>query len=314
MRGLRIVSTGRYLPERIVTNEDMCHIVETNNEWIVSRTGVKERRHIVPAKENTSDLAYHAASTALARAGIGKDELCCCVACSVSPDAIAPTIASYMQNRLGLPDDIPCFDMNAGCSGFIYGLQLCRGLLLQDKKRPYALLIGAEALSQVTDFKDRSTCILFGDGAGVAVLTLDENRLYAGVQGCRGETTITIGGNRDERPVIHMDGQAVFRFAVESFVRATQMLLNETGLTMDEIDWFIPHQANRRIIDTAAKRMKQPLEKFYVNIDRYGNTSAASIPIAMDEMDEQGLLKRGQKLICVGFGSGLTWGGALLEW
>lgn len=310
MKGLRIVATGRYLPEHVVTNEDMCKIVESSDEWITTRTGVKTRRHV--REENTSDLAYHAAKAALAKAGITPDQLCCCVACSVSPDAISPTIASYMQNRLGLPDDIPCFDMNAGCSGFIYGMQVCRGFLMQDERRPYALLIGAEALSQVTDFKDRSTCILFGDGAGVAVLTLGENR-YESIQGARGETTITIGGDRDVRPVIHMDGQAVFRFAVESFLRATDTLLTRTGLTLDDIRWFIPHQANRRIVETAAKRLGQPMDKFYLNIDRYGNTSAASIPIAMDEMQEQGLLRRGEKIICVAFGSGLTWGGTLLE-
>jgi len=312
MKGLRIVATGRYLPERVVTNEDMCRIVDTNEDWIVARTGVYTRHHITPP-ENTSDLAYQAAKIAIEKAGISTDQICCCVGCSVSPDAIAPTIASYMQHRLGLPDDIPCFDMNAGCSGFVYGLQVCRGLLAQDEARPYALLIGAEALSQVTDFQDRSTCILFGDGAGVALLTLDETKLYDAVQGARGETTITIGGNRDERPVIHMDGQAVFRFAVESFIRVARTLTERTGVPLSEIDWFIPHQANQRIIDTAARRLKQPIEKFYVNIDRYGNTSAASIPIAIDEMTERGILKRGQKLLFAAFGSGLTWGGTLLE-
>lgn len=312
MRGLRIVATGRYLPENIVTNEDMCNIIDSSDTWITTRTGVKTRRHIKVGEENTSDLAFHAARAALDKAGISPGQLCGCVACSVSPDAIAPTIASYMQNRLGLTDDIPCFDMNAGCSGFVYGMQVCRGLLLQDPARPYALLIGAEALSQVTDFTDRSTCILFGDGAGAAVLTLGDN-LYESVQGARGETTITIGGDRDVRPVIHMDGQAVFRFAVESFLRASDTLLTRAGLTLDDIRWFIPHQANRRIVETAAKRLGQPLEKFFLNIDRYGNTSAASIPIAIDELQEQGLLDRGDKILCVAFGSGLTWGGTLME-
>ena len=310
MKGLKIVATGRCLPERVVTNQDMCKIVETSDEWIVTRTGVRERHHVTT--EKTEDLAYEAARLALEKAGISKDQLCGCVVCTVSPDAVAPTVASATQARLGLPDDLPCFDMNAGCRAFVYGMQLCRGLLLQDE-RPYVLLIGAESLSQVTDFQDRSTCILFGDGAGAAVLTLDENRLYAGIQGARGETTITIGGDRDKRPLIHMDGQAVFRFAVESFVRAANTLTQRTGVSLDQIDWFIPHQANRRIVEAAAKHLKQPLEKFYLNIDRYGNTSAASIPIAMDEMQEKGLLQRGQKVLCAAFGSGLTWGGALLE-
>ena len=310
MKGLKIVATGRCLPERVVTNQDMCNIVETSNEWIVTRTGVQERHHVTT--EKTEDLAYEAARIALEKAGIDKHQLCGCVVCTVSPDAVAPTVASATQARLGLSDDLPCFDMNAGCSGFVYGMQLCRGLLLQDE-RPYVLLIGAESLSQVTDFQDRSTCILFGDGAGAAVLTLEEGRLYAGIQGARGETTITIGGDRDKRPLIHMDGQAVFRFAVESFVRAANTLTQRTGLTLDEIDWFIPHQANRRIVEAAAKHLKQPFEKFYLNIDRYGNTSAASIPIAMDEMQEKGLLQRGQRVLCAAFGSGLTWGGTVLE-
>ena len=310
MKGLKIVATGRCLPERVVTNQDMCNIVETSDEWIVTRTGVRERHHVTT--EKTEDLAYEAARLALEKAGIDKDQLCGCVVCTVSPDAVAPTVASATQARLGLRDDLPCFDMNAGCSGFIYGMQLSRGLLLQDE-RPYVLLIGAESLSQVTDFQDRSTCILFGDGAGAAVLTLEEGRLYAGIQGARGETTITIGGDRDKRPLIHMDGQAVFRFAVESFVRAANTLTQRTGLTLDQIDWFIPHQANRRIVEAAAKHLKQPMEKFYLNIDRYGNTSAASIPIAMDEMQEKGILRRGQKVLCAAFGSGLTWGGALLQ-
>ena len=310
MKGLKIVATGRCLPERVVTNQDMCNIVETSDEWIVTRTGVRERRHVTT--EKTEDLAYEAARIALEKAGIDKDQLCGCVVCTVSPDAVAPTVASATQARLGLRDDLPCFDMNAGCSGFIYGMQLSRGLLLQDE-RPYVLLIGAESLSQVTDFQDRSTCILFGDGAGAAVLTLEEGRLYAGIQGARGETTITIGGDRDKRPLIHMDGQAVFRFAVESFVRAANTLTQRTGVSLDQIDWFIPHQANRRIVEAAAKHLKQPFEKFYLNIDRYGNTSAASIPIAMDEMQEKGLLQRGQKVLCAAFGSGLTWGGTILE-
>ena len=310
MKGLKIVATGRCLPERVVTNQDMCKIVETSDEWIVTRTGVRERYHVTT--EKTEDLAYEAARLALEKAGIDKEQLCGCVVCTVSPDAVAPTVASATQARLGLRDDLPCFDMNAGCSGFIYGMQLSRGLLLQDE-RPYVLLIGAESLSQVTDFQDRSTCILFGDGAGAAVLTLEEGRLYAGIQGARGETTITIGGDRDKRPLIHMDGQAVFRFAVESFVRAVTTLTQRTGLTLDQIDWFIPHQANRRIVEAAAKHLKQPMEKFYLNIDRYGNTSAASIPIAMDEMQEKGILRRGQKVLCAAFGSGLTWGGALLQ-
>ena len=311
MKGLKFVSTGRCVPRRVFTNEDMCHIIDTSDEWIVSHTGVRQRHYVTD--EKTEDLAYGAASAALERAGIGADQLCGVVVCTVSPDAVAPTVASAVQARLGLPDDLPCFDMNAGCSGFVYGMQIARGLLLQEARRPYVLLIGADSLSQLIDFKDRSTCTIFGDGAGAAVLTLEEGRLYDGVQGARGCTTITIGGDRDKRPLIHMDGHAVFRFAVESFARAARLLTERNGLALEDIDWFVPHQANRRIVETAAKHLKQPIEKFYVNIDRFANTSAASIPIAMDEMQEKGILRRGQKVLCAAFGSGLTWGGALLQ-
>lgn len=311
MQGLRFVATGHAVPKRVVTNEDMSHIIETSDEWIVSRTGVRERRYCTT--ERTSDLAFEAATIALERAGIDKNDLCACVCTSVTPDAIAPTIASYMQQRLELPGDIPCFDMNAGCSGFPYGLKVTRGLLMQDK-RPYALLIGAESLSKITNFQDRSTCILFGDGAAACVLTLDDTKLFYGALGARGEETIQIGGIEGEKAVIKMDGQAVFRFAVESLSSCALRLVDEAGLTLDDIDWFIPHQANRRIFEAAAKRLGVPMERFYFNIDRFGNTSSASIPLCMDEMQERGLLKRGQKIICVGFGSGLTWGGALVEW
>ena len=190
---------------------------------------------------------------------------------------------------------------------------MARGFLLQSG-RPYALVIGAEALSHITDFTDRGTCVLFGDGAGAAVVTLADSP-YACTLGARGDTeAIFIEGPGPERPYIHMDGQKVFRFAVEAVPHCIRVLLEETGLTLADIDWFVPHQANKRIIDHVAKKLKVPNEKFYQNMMRYGNTSAASIPIALDEMAEQGLLKRGQKVLCVGFGAGLTWGGALLEW
>ena len=241
-------------------------------------------------------------------------DLCACIVATVTPDCSAPTSACLLQQRLGFPEDIPCFDMNVGCTGFIYALQVARGFLLQSE-RPYALVIGAEALSHITDFTDRGTCVLFGDGAGAAVVKLEEGSLYACTLGARGDSeAIFIEGPGPERPYIHMDGQKVFRFAVEAVPHCIHALLEETGLALEDIAWFVPHQANKRIIDHVAKKLKVPNEKFYQNMMRYGNTSAASIPIALDEMVEQGLLKRGQKILCVGFGAGLTWGGALLEW
>ncbi len=311
MKGLKIVATGRALPAKVVTNDDMSKLVETSDEWITTRTGIRTRHFC--AGETQADLAEQAARRALERGKVDVGDLCACIVATVTPDCSAPTSACLLQQRLDLPEDIPCFDMNVGCTGFIYALQVARGFLLQSG-RPYALVIGAEALSHITDFTDRGTCVLFGDGAGAAVVTLADSP-YACTLGARGDTeAIFIEGPGPERPYIHMDGQKVFRFAVEAVPHCIRVLLEETGLTLADIDWFVPHQANKRIIDHVAKKLKVPNEKFYQNMMRYGNTSAASIPIALDEMAEQGLLKRGQKVLCVGFGAGLTWGGALLEW
>lgn len=312
MRGLKIVATGRKLPERVVTNDDMSKIVETSDEWIATRTGIRARRFC--GEETQGDLAVEAARLAVERAGIAPADLCACVVTTITADHIAPTTACVVQRKLGLPEDMPCFDMNVGCSGFVYGLQVVRGLLLQSRKR-YALLVASEALSRILDFTDRGTCVLFGDGAGAVVLTLDETAPYAASLGARGgDEVIYIPGNGPEPIYIHMEGQQTFRFAVEVVPVCIHELLEQSGLEAEDVDWFVFHQANKRIIDHISKKLRLPPEKFYINLDHYGNTSAASIPIALDEMAEKGLLERGQKLIFVGFGAGLTWGGTLLEW
>lgn len=312
MRGLKIVSTGRCLPTRQVSNEEMSRRVDTSDEWITSRTGIKNRYFC--SGETMTDLAAGAAEEAIRRSGIEREELGACVVATVTPESTAPAAACRLQKRLGLPEDIPCFDLNAGCTGFVYALSVTRGLLLQSR-RPYALLIGAEALSRITDFTDRGTCVLFGDGAGAAVVALKEGSPWACTLGARGdEEAIWISGPGSERPLIHMDGQRVFRFATETVPLCVGRLLEEANLDLEDVDWFVPHQANGRIIDFAARRLGVPPEKFFKNMERYGNTSAASIPIALSEMEERGMLRRGQKIICVGFGAGLTWGGILLEW
>lgn len=312
MKGLKIVSAGRCLPARQVSNEEMSRRVDTTDEWITSRTGIRNRYFC--EKETMTDLAVGAAEEALRRAGIQKEDLCACIVATVTPESSAPAAACRLQKRLELPEDIPCFDLNAGCTGFVYGLGVVRGLLLQSS-RPYALLVGAESLSRIIDFTDRGTCVLFGDGAGAVVVTLEEGSPWACTLGASGDDeAIWIAGPGPEQPLIHMDGQKVFRFATEAVPNCMGRLLEEAGLSLEEVDWFVPHQANGRIIDFAARRLGVPLEKFYQNMERYGNTSAASIPIALSEMEERGLLKRGQKIVCVGFGAGLTWGGALLEW
>ena len=313
MRGLRIVATGRALPERTVTNDDMSRLVDTSDEWIVSRSGIRTRRFCGEG-ENSALLAARAAGQALERSGIDPRELAAVLVATVSPQYATPSNGCVVQQVLGLPEEVPCFDISVGCTGFVYGLQIARGLLLQDQ-RPYALVVGAEALSHIMDFTDRSTCVLFGDGAGAAVVRLEEGAPYACVLGAKGSPeTLWALGPGAEASHIHMDGKAVFRFAVEAVPKVVRELLDRGGLTMDEVDWIVPHQANRRIVESAARRLGLPMDKFFLNLDRYGNTSAASIPLALDEMAERGLLQRGQKIICVGFGAGLTWGGMLLEW
>lgn len=312
MRGLRFVSIARYVPEKVVTNDDLSRIVDTNDEWIRTRTGIGERHF--SEGETAVDLCVGAARLALERAGIAPEELAGCIVATCTPDHASPSNACLVQAALGLPENIPCYDISAGCTGFLYGLETVRGMLALEEKKKYALLIGCDQLSRVIDMTDRSTCVLFGDGAGAAVLTL-EDRLWHADLGSRGNAEVLwINGPGPETSYIHMDGPNVYRFAVEALPSCARTLLDKSGLTLDDIDWIVPHQANCRIIETAAKRLHAPLEKFYQNMERYGNTSAASVPIALDEMVEQGLLKRGQKVLAVAFGAGLTWGGALFEW
>ena len=292
MKGLKFISTGRAIPEKAVTNDDMSRIVDTSDEWIRTRTGIAQRHFCT--RENAASLAVSAARQALERAGISPEEIGVCAAATVTPQYASPANACLIQAALGLAEDTPCFDLSAGCTGFLYGLEVMRGMLTISPKR-YALLVGGEELSRVMDMTDRSTCVLFGDGAGAAVLALEENALWAA-------------------SYIHMDGQGVYRFAVEVIPHCAKELLAQTGLTLEQVDWIVPHQANRRIVETAAKRLHLGMDKFFLNIDRYGNTSAASIPIALDEMVQEGLLRKGQKVMAIAFGAGLTWGGALFEW
>ncbi|MCM1273554.1 MAG: ketoacyl-ACP synthase III [Clostridium sp.] len=310
--GLRIVATGHYVPDKVVTNDDLSKLVDTNDEWISSRTGIR-RRHFVENESNL-DLALNAARLALERSGIDKEELGVCIVATVKPDNLTPSMACLVQAKLGLPEEIPCFDINAACSGFMYAMQIARGLLM-NSDRKYGLVVGSETLSRMLDMTDRGTCVLFGDGAGAAIIELTDKNRFFSVLGSRGNDEVLVCSNQNnENRYLSMIGSDVFRFAVSTVPKAIHALLDQVGLTADDIDYFICHQANFRIIESVAKKCKQPIEKFYVNLDEYGNTSSASIPIAMDEMNEKGLLKPGMKIICVGFGAGLTWGGAYLEW
>ena len=309
MNGLKLLATGRCLPKTAVSNAEMSRWVDTSDEWIASRTGIRQR-YFCGERETALTLAAGAARQALERSGIDTADLGCVLCATVSPDYATPSLACLVQAELGLPEDIPVLDVNAACSGFLYAVAAARGFLAQSG-RPYALVIGCEVLSRLMDMTDRSTCVLFGDGAGAAVFEAVPDALFASLQGARGGRAILANGPGPLAPGLTMDGRAVFRFAVEAIPRCIDGILAQTHLTLDDIDWVVCHQANERILDHCIKKLHAPAEKFYKNMARYGNTSAASIPIALDEMNGQGLLKPGQKLLCVGFGGGLTWAAAL---
>ena len=313
MSAPHILATGRCLPERVVTNEDLSRRVDTSDEWVFSRTGIHSRHFCTG--ESGLDLAAEAALQALGRAGVGPEEVGVCLVGTFTPDFASPSMACLLQQRLGLPEDTVCFDLNAACAGFLYGLKTAHALL-SDAPRPCALVVGTEVISRVLDMDDRNTCVLFGDGAGAAVLRRDEGRAWHTVFGSRGDPgSIWVQGPGQEPSAVHMDGRNVFRFAVEVVEGSIRQLLAAEGLeSVNDLDLVVCHQANARIVDHVAKKLRAREGLFYKNMDRYGNTSAASIPIALDELAESGQLRPGMRIVTVGFGGGLTWAGALLRW
>lgn len=318
----KIIGTGRALPERVIYNKEFEAFLETSEDWIVSRTGI-ERRHFAGATENTNDLALAAGQKALASAGVHPQELDIIIVATCTPAALIPSTAAMVQGRLGAVN-ASAFDINAACTGFIYAMEMAHALLEQGRKT-HALIIGAEVLSKITDFTDRSTAVLFGDGAGAAVLRRGEGILSAvtGADGtkdrCLNSGPFPVKNFFTEAPAAHlptiyMEGKEVYKFAVNILPQAVNTALEEAGLALEDLDMVVPHQANVRIIEAAAKRLGLPMDKFYVNLMHTGNTSAASIPIALDEMNEKGLLKEGMTIALVGFGGGLTYGAAVLRW
>ena len=314
MNGLKLVSTGSAMPKGVVTNEDLTKIVDTSDEWITTRTGIHTRRRCGEGESHTQ-LCLAAARQALERAGIAPEAVGVCLIATFTGDHLNPATACILQKELGFPEDTVCFDLNAACSGFVYGLHVAE-CLLAAAPRKYGLVIGGEVLSRVMDFTDRSTCVLFGDGAGAALVEwrADYPSLHA-VLGCRGnQEALYVPGVHTAQPsYVHMDGQTVFRFAVEALPRCAKEVADKAGISLDQVDRFVFHQANQRIIDFAVKKLKVDPDKCTGNIARTGNTSAASVPLLLDELVSSGALTSGQKAMCVGFGGGLTWAGGLLE-
>ena len=314
MKGFQLLATGGALPGRTVTNDDLSRMVDTSDDWITSRTGIRTR-HWCTEGENAATLAIAAAKQALQRSGLAPADIACCVCATLSAPDATPSVACQVQAALGLPETCPALDINAACSGFLYGTAVARGLLATLGGQ-YALVIGCEALSRLMDPADRSTCVLFGDGAGAAIFELAADPTpFAVMLGARGDAAIHAGGpSRAGSAPITMDGRAVFRFAVDALPKCLHAVLDETQLTLDDLSWVVCHQANSRIIDHCVKALQADPAKFYKNMDRHGNTSAASIPVALNELAESGQLQPGQLLACIGFGGGLTWGGAIFQY
>ena len=310
MNGLKLLGTGYALPARVLDNDAMTAYVETSDEWITTRTGIRQR-YFCGEGESCTTLAIEAAKKALADSGLDKSEIGCVIVATSSGEYVMPSTACLVHKALELNESIPVFDLGAACAGFLYAVDAARAMLMAHGGKA-ALVIGAEQMSQVLDMADRNTCVLFGDAAGAAVFALNEDAEYAYVCGTRGDMAIQVGGPRRTLPMT-MEGQNVFRFAVSTIPATVDELLQKTGRTLDEVDWVICHQANQRIIDASVRRLGVPAEKFYKNLDRYANTSAASIPLALAEMKESGKLTSGQRVILVGFGGGLTWAGVMLK-
>jgi len=318
---------GHYVPERVLTNEDLTRIVDTTDEWIVTRTGIRERR-IAAEHEATSDLAVASARKTLEHAGLQPGDIDLIIVATITPDMPFPSTACLVQAKLGL-NHIPCFDIEAACTGFLYMMDMARGLLVANPRYKNILIIGAEKLSTITDWEDRSTCVLFGDGAGSAVVSrkgpgLKIGDILLGADGSNPSLLCQPGGGSSMPPTpetlaarhhfLKMNGREVFKFASRVMAQSSLEILKANNLSVDDVDMIIPHQANIRIIENACKSMMTPIEKFYVNLHRYGNTSAASVPIALSEAIEAGKVVLGHRVVMVAFGAGLTYGASILEW
>ncbi len=325
---VRIAGTGSYVPERVLTNHDLERMVETNDEWIRTRTGIEER-HLATPEQATSDLAVNAALKALESANIKADQLGAIIVATITPDHFFPNTACVVQERIGASNAF-CFDIEAACSGLLYTIEVARGLMSNNSALKYILVIGAEKLSSIVNWTDRNTCVLFGDGAAALVLEQTANAESGvlatdlGSDGCYGNLLkAQAGGSRqpstpeslaNHEHCISMAGKEIFKIAVNAMVSSSQRVLEKANVPVDKVRWLVPHQANYRIMAAVAQRLELTEENVYMNISRYGNTSAASIGLCLDEMNRQGLLKVGDYVLLTAFGGGLTWCSVLLKW
>lgn len=321
----RIIATGASVPEQIITNDDIAKVVETSDEWITQRTGIKQRH--ISAGENTSHFAIETAKKLIERANVNPEDIELIIVASVTPDYGTPSLGCMVQKAIGASKAV-AFDITAACSGFMFALSVA-DKYIQTGVYSNAIVKGAETLSKIVDWSDRTTCVLFGDGAGGAYVEKSEKEgIIKEEIGSKGEiyeiltqgyTPCANAFNDNESGVdplwyVNMNGREVFKFATKSVVKSIDRVMENAGVTQEDIKYIVPHQANIRIVDVISNKLKIPKEKFYMNMDRFGNTSSASVPMALNELNEKGLIERGDKIILTGFGGGMTWGTMLITW
>jgi len=327
--GINILGMGSYVPEQKLSNDDFKKFIDTNDELIRTRTGIVERH--MAGWEPTWYMGKQASLDAVAKAGVDPKEIGLVISCSVTPDFLTPSMASVIQYEIGA-ENAAAFDLNAACSGFVYALDTARRFLETDDSLKYVLVVTNEALSRFVDFKDRSTCILFGDGAAAAVVERSSKMFSSHLASDGSGARVLFARSLDvapevavesdfesgfpEMPLHHLyqNGKEVYKFATHALPKAFEIAADKVGITTDDIDFFIPHQANLRIIESAAKKLKVSMDKFIVTLDHYGNTSSASIPLALNEAIDKGIIKKGMKIALIGFGAGLTYGGIVMEY
>lgn len=319
---MKIIGTGSYLPERVLNNDDLSKIVDTSDEWITPRTGIKERR--ISSGEENSDMTYEAGKRAIEDAGIKPEEIDLIIVATATNEYITPSVSCIVQDKLGAYGSI-CMDLNAACSGFVYALNTAH-CYMEAGMAKTALVIGVENLSKITDYTDRTTCVLFGDAAGAVVVRKDNTKKYRACLGadahkwraltCKNLSVENVFVEKaQERDYLHMDGQEVFKFVVKVIPKVIRQVLEEENITENDVDYYLLHQANRRINESVAKKLNVSFEeRFPMNIQKTGNTSSATVPVLLDQLNREGKFKEGDKLILCAFGGGLTWGCALVEW